>query len=73
MRQIAYVHIYYGPLDGGPERLVRLAHRMFFPRELEVLLRLGGFHLEQRAGGWNGEPMDDAAQVQVCTAVLDGK
>jgi len=72
-RQIAYVHLYYQPIDGGPERLVRLAHRMFFPRELEVLLRIGGFRLEERFGGWEGEPLDHAARVQVCTAVLDGK
>jgi len=71
-RQIVYAHLYYRPLDGGPEQIVRLAHRMFFPRELEVLLRLGGFRLLERQGGYDGEPLDEVARVQACVAALDG-
>ena len=72
-RQIAYVRIYYEPLDGGRGRVVRLAHRMFFPRELEVFLRMGGFRMVERLGGFSGEPLDNRALSQVCVAASDGE
>lgn len=72
-RQIAYVRIYYEPIDGGAGRLVRLAHRMFYPRELEVLLRWGGFRIVERRGGFSGEPLDNRALTQVCVVAPDGE
>jgi SAM-dependent methyltransferase len=72
-RQIAFVHLYYEPDGPGAERVVRLAHRLFFPRELEALLRLGGFRLIERSGGFLGEPLDNHARLQVCVASPDGK
>jgi SAM-dependent methyltransferase len=70
-RQIAHVRIHYDPVDAphAAPRVVRLAHRMFFPRELEALLALGGFRIESRRGGFRDEPWSGDAAEQVCTAV----
>ncbi len=71
--QIAHIRIYYERLD-SPDgdrhlRVVRLAHRQFFPAELEALLWAGGFTIESRWGGFSGEPFegDSESQVLLCT------
>ena len=46
----------------------RLAHRQFFPRELEALLHYNGFAIERIAGGFEGEPYDLVAECQVIVA-----
>ena len=73
IRQIAFVRIFYEPLDLPPEarrtRVVRLGHRQFFPREIEELLHYNGFVVERRWGGFRGEepgPETDS-QVLACT------
>jgi SAM-dependent methyltransferase len=71
--QIAHIRIYYERLD-SPDgdrhlRVVRLAHRQFFPAELEALLWSNGFAIETRWGGFSGEPFagDSESQVLLCT------
>jgi SAM-dependent methyltransferase len=71
--QIAYIRIYYERLD-SPDgdrhlRVVRLAHRQFFPAELESLLHASGFVMKERWGGFSGEPFegDSESQVLLCT------
>ena len=49
---------------------VPLAHRQFFPAELEALLHYNGFRLESRWGGFAGEPFDGEADSQVVVARL---
>jgi SAM-dependent methyltransferase len=74
--QIAHIRIYYTSLDSPvgdagekPVRVVRLAHRQFFPAELEALLWASGFFIETRWGGFSGEPFDghSESQVLLCT------
>jgi SAM-dependent methyltransferase len=69
--QIVYVRLYYeSGVDGDRRtRVVRLAHRQFFPAELEALLAAGGFRLDERMGGFDGEPFagDSDSQVLVCS------
>jgi SAM-dependent methyltransferase len=72
-RQIDFVRIHFQPLDGGRTRIVHLAHRVFYPREIESLLRLGGFRLIERWGGFDGQAFDDRAAVQLCVAAPDGE
>jgi SAM-dependent methyltransferase len=67
--QILHVRLHYRPLDGkGREKIVRLAHRQFFPQELSTLLAHAGFRVEERWGGFSGEPFDgdSDSQVLVC-------
>jgi len=70
--QIAFIRIFYEPLD-EPEnrrrtRTVRLAHRQFFPSELEALLHYNGLDVEARYGGFRGEPLgpDSDSIVMIC-------
>jgi SAM-dependent methyltransferase len=70
--QIAFMRIFYEPLDLPPEerrtRVVRLAHRQFFPMEIEDLLHYNGFELVTRHGGFTGEPPGptNESQVLIC-------
>ena len=73
--QIAYIRIYYEPQESVPEeskrtRVVRLAHRQFFPAELEGICTAAGFRIEDRWGGFSGEPLegDSESQVMLCSA-----
>lgn len=70
--QIAHIRIYYEPLDVPPSerrtRVVRLAHRQFFPMELDMLLACHGFRIERRFGGFDEEPLAEDSQSQVIVA-----
>lgn len=63
--QIAFMRIYYEPEGGGRERVVRLAHRQFFPLELEALLHYNGFAVEAHEGGFDGSPLVPESEEQV--------
>jgi hypothetical protein len=67
--QIAHMRIFYEELDVPPGRrrthVVRLAHRQFFPAELDGLLAASGFRIESRHGGFAGEELDSASESQV--------
>jgi SAM-dependent methyltransferase len=63
--QIAFMRIYYEPEGGGRERVVRLAHRQFFPLELEALLHYNGFTVEAHEGGFDGDPLVPESEEQV--------
>jgi hypothetical protein len=49
--------------------VVRLAHRQFFPAELEALLYMGGLKIVTRWGGFSGDPLEghSESQVLLCT------
>jgi SAM-dependent methyltransferase len=71
--QIAHMRIYYEEIEVPPERrrthVVRLAHRQFFPAELEALVTANGFRIETRWGGFGEEELDDASESQVVVCV----
>ena len=50
---------------GGPERVVRLTHRYFFPLELEALLHYNGFEIEAHEGDFDGAPLETESEEQV--------
>ncbi len=68
--QIAVIRLYYRPCEpeDGPERVVTLSQRKFFPAELEALLDANGFRIQARYGDFAGDPLDGEAvsQVLVC-------
>lgn len=72
--QIAFIKFYYQTLEEDPRdrtlSVVRLAQRKFFPAELEALLAVGGFSVEQRCGEFDGQPLasDSESQILVCRA-----
>lgn len=64
--QIALIRLYYGrPDGGGPEQVVHLSQRKFFPAELEALLTHSGFTVVRRHGDFAGQPLDGEAESQV--------
>lgn len=63
--QIAFMRIYYEPEGGGRERVVRLAHRQFFPLELQALLHYNGFTVEAHEGGFDGQQLVPESEEQV--------
>jgi SAM-dependent methyltransferase len=70
--QIAVIRFHYRPVDGPqsdePPRSVLLTQRKFFPAELEALLAANGFSVEQRYGGFAGEPLLGDSESQVVIA-----
>jgi SAM-dependent methyltransferase len=75
--QVAFMRIYYEKLTDGKKssraRVVRLAHRYFFPRELEALLHYNGFVIESHDGDFDGEPLATDSEMQVCVCRTDGR
>jgi SAM-dependent methyltransferase len=63
--QIAFMRIYYEKEKGGRARVVRLAHRQFFPLELEALLHYNGFEILAHEGGFDGGALVPEAEEQV--------
>ncbi|GAC1352503.1 MAG: class I SAM-dependent methyltransferase [Polyangiales bacterium] len=57
IRQVLFVAREFEP-KGAPKFMTPLAHRQFFPAELEALLHYNGFQVVDRKGGFGGEPID---------------
>ncbi len=57
IRQILFVSMEFTP-NRGPSFMTPLAHRQFFPAEIEALLHYNGFRVVRREGGFHGEPLD---------------
>jgi SAM-dependent methyltransferase len=74
--QIAFMRIFYEPAEAPAsprkkrvsrrrELVVHLAHRYFFPRELEALLHYNGFRIERHDGDFDGTPLEPGSDQQV--------
>jgi SAM-dependent methyltransferase len=73
-RQILFVTMEFEPVAPDVEPFATpLAHRQFFPRELEALLHYNGFEVEKLEGGFRGEPLDRHADVGIWTCRPDAK
>jgi SAM-dependent methyltransferase len=72
--QIAFMRIYYAPEDASRrEKVVRLAHRYFFPRELEEIFFYNGFVVERHEGDFQGGELHGDSAQQVCICRLKKK
>ncbi len=54
LRQVLFVAMEFSPADGSEPFLTPLAHRQFYPREIEALLHYNGFEIESFLGDFNG-------------------
>jgi SAM-dependent methyltransferase len=67
--QIAFMRIFYEPEARGRARrsakIVELAHRHFFPQELEALLHYNGFSIERCDGDFAGAPLEPESEQQI--------
>jgi hypothetical protein len=72
VRQILFVSMCFEPVAGnrarGGEFMVPLAHRQFFPCELECLLHYNGFDVLEMAGDFEGGPLEGSSDVMVVRA-----
>lgn len=66
MRQVLFVAMELTG-DRGEEIMTPLAHRQFFPAELEALLHYNRFDVVRREGGFAGEPIDRHVDTIVWT------
>lgn len=57
LRQVLFVAMEFSPVDGGEPWMTPLAHRQFYPQELEALLHYNGFEIETFLGDFDGTPV----------------
>jgi SAM-dependent methyltransferase len=56
LRQVLFVAMEFEPTDGSESWMTPLAHRQFFPRELEALLHYNGFRIAESYGDFDRSP-----------------
>ncbi|MBL9024568.1 MAG: class I SAM-dependent methyltransferase [Myxococcales bacterium] len=56
LRQILFVNMEFEPASGADPFVTPLAHRQFFPQELEALLHYNGFVIDKLVGDFFGAP-----------------
>jgi SAM-dependent methyltransferase len=59
---------HYSQMGGGEPRVDELNLRMFFPQELDALLRCNGFEILKKSGDFKGTPFASGALKQVVIA-----
>jgi len=57
LRQILFVTMEFMPMDGSEPWVTPLAHRQFYPQELEALLHYNGFAITERFGDFFRAPL----------------
>jgi SAM-dependent methyltransferase len=69
LRQILFVSMEFEPESGAPAFVTPLAHRQFYPKELEALLHYNGFDVVEMVGDFAGPPAADSCGIAyVCAA-----
>lgn len=60
----------YHRFPNAPEKQGSLDMRMYFPQELDALLRYNGFVIEQKYGDYDGRPFDAKSEMQLVVCRL---
>ena len=69
LRQILFVAMEFEPESGAEPFVTPLAHRQFYPQELQALLHYAGFDIEEAIGDFHGEPDPETrTMIYVCRA-----
>lgn len=68
LRQLLFVAMEFSPVNGGEPWMTPLAHRQFYPQELEALLHYNGFEIETFAGDFMGSPVSTNSSTLVIHA-----
>ena len=69
VRQVQLIGMAFQAVDDPKDMaLTPLAHRQFFPAELEALLHYNGFEMESRCGDFEGGPLTGDSDSQVIVA-----
>jgi SAM-dependent methyltransferase len=67
IRQVLFVAMEFAPVDGSERWMTPLAHRQFYPQELEALLHYNGFELVEQMGDFDGSPVSRESAVLIVT------
>jgi SAM-dependent methyltransferase len=65
VRQVLFVAMEFAPNDGTEPWMTPLAHRQFFPQELDALLHYNGFAITERHGDFDGSPLDAKSATMI--------
>lgn len=70
VRQILFVSMYFTPTkrgrrSGDGEVMTPLAHRQFFPQEMEALLHYNNFEVTELYGDWDEGPLTQTSDVMI--------
>jgi hypothetical protein len=69
VRQVLFVSMVFDPVDGDRQSFMTpLAHRQFFPQEIEALLHYNGFDVVRVEGDFHGGPLVKESDVMVLHA-----
>jgi hypothetical protein len=71
--QVLFVSMEMTPVDGSAPWGQVLAHRQFFPQEIEALFHYNGLSLVSVEGGFEGEPLDRFSDLSVWTFAPSAK
>jgi len=65
LRQVLFVAMEFAPTDGSEAWMTPLAHRQFYPRELEALLHYNGFAITERHGDFSRGPLTPTSATMI--------
>lgn len=65
LRQVLFISMEFEPESGAAAFMTPLAHRQFFPRELEALLHYNGFAIEKELGDFDGKPTHESRMLVI--------
>lgn len=65
VRQILFVSMFFTPRKAADEVMTPLAHRQFYPREMEALLHYNGFEVTALYGDFARGPLTQRSDVMV--------
>ena len=70
IRQVLFVSMEFTPTDGSDPWVTPLAHRQFYPAEIEALLHYNGFEILFAQGDFDGAPLgpDSSHMIVRCRA-----
>jgi SAM-dependent methyltransferase len=60
LRQVLFVSMEFEPESGAEPFMTPLAHRQFYPLELEALLHYNGFEVVEQLGDFDGKPTHES-------------
>ena len=67
MRQVLFVSMEFAPVSGEKPFMTPLAHRQFYPLELEALLHYNGLRIAKLEGEFDGKPATRESRTLVYT------
>lgn len=72
LRQVLFVSMEFTPQGKVAPFSTPLAHRQFYPQELEALLHYNGFSIEEQVGDWDGKPTHESRHLAIVAQVRGG-